>query len=219
MPSKHACAQMSDKTMQTVLSIERLVASEKVLGLVVHLRRLVDFHFVVAVWLVHVWENPITRSFHVVVALSQRALRLLGSKSHRLYHHDAFRICIRSCWLCNSRLLLNSKRNLDCWILDVLEEPHRGRICIAIACVVDGMLRLYFWDTHLQQLVDDFHIQFWINFTILASSFAWHSLLVWLYAVALESVKVEVLRWIKFYTDLQLFGHPVVHHKPLDNNQ
>lgn len=54
MPSKHACAQMSDKTMQAVLSIKRLVASKKVLGLVVHLRRLVDFHFVVAVWLVHV---------------------------------------------------------------------------------------------------------------------------------------------------------------------
>jgi len=53
---------------------------------------LINLHFIITCRLIHVWKNPITSSFYVVIAFTKRSFCLFCCESHRFNNHYRFRV-------------------------------------------------------------------------------------------------------------------------------
>ena len=82
--------------MKLVSSSVRVVVFECTLMLFFLVGNLVNMHFVLCVWFIHVAEDEVHGSFDVVVALAKPSSCLLFSESHTSDHHDSLFANLRS---------------------------------------------------------------------------------------------------------------------------
>lgn len=139
---------MSDKRWKLIIRLFRFMAHKHVFTDWLLRTILVNLHFIITCWLIHVWKNPITGSFYIVVTFTKCSFCLLCCESHRFNHHYSFRVWHKLLLL---SLLFNFEGNLNRWIFNIFKEPHCGTVCILVSGIINSVLCLYFRNSHLQK--------------------------------------------------------------------
>jgi len=200
-------AQVSHETIQCVDAILRVDVFKCVLMFLL-LAHLVDLHFVVfGVRIVHVVEDEVHGSFDVVIAFAKSSASLFVCQAHLHDRHYAFFVVLKAGLGCRSGGLLDLKRCLTDWVVDIVVEPVHRLIWALLSSVEDCVFGSHFWDSHIDQHVDKFHVEL----RLLEIFLDRHLMLTSLKTLSSESFEIHrTLGHLQVH--FKFFGHPVIVH-------
>jgi len=112
-------------------------------------------------------EDPINCALNISITFPQCSLSLLLRHSHTSDHHNRLGV---SCNLTTGRFVfLDSQGQLNCRVINILIEVVASHLSVLPTSVVNRVLSRIVWHTHLNQLVNNIHIQIRFNFVVFLS--------------------------------------------------